>query len=127
MPLMQTRIFHVSRALTAAALVVLANATVGTLAPSQSAAAASSLSNPSLESGWTACSPATCWQLGATGPGVATLTATRTAYIGTKAARLNVSRLDAAANRKVVIDQQNVQCAPRVSAGHRYTVSIRYR
>ena len=82
--------------------------------------------NPSFETGWTSAGP-TGWQLGGVGSGSATITSSSTAHSGTRSAKLTVSSLAAAANRKIVSTQKATTSAPRVVAGHRYRLSAWYQ
>ncbi len=115
-----------------AALVVVAVAASSAVAPvgsGGSAAAANGvlLANPSFESEPPTGGPATCWQRGHYGSGSSRFTGTRTAHSGSRAGRLRVTSLASGANRKVVVDQRDHACAPSVTPGHQYTVSVNYR
>jgi len=92
-----------------------------------SAGAATTLTNPSLELGWTSTSVATCWQLGEVGSGAASLASSSTARTGSAAAKLSVTSLASGGNRKVLVSQKSASCAPTATPGHQYVVSAWYQ
>jgi peptidoglycan/xylan/chitin deacetylase (PgdA/CDA1 family) len=82
------------------------------------------LQNPSLEAA-TGSTP-TCWLLGGYGTNAFTWTRTNDAHTGSFAESLNVSSLTSG-DRKLVNAQDSGACAPAVTPGHAYTVTVWYK
>jgi peptidoglycan/xylan/chitin deacetylase (PgdA/CDA1 family)/archaellum component FlaF (FlaF/FlaG flagellin family) len=82
------------------------------------------LQNPSLEAA--VGDTPTCWQLGGYGTNTFTWTRTSDAHTGSFGEKLDVSSLTDG-DRKLVNTQDAGTCAPAVTPGHTYTVSVYYK
>ena len=86
----------------------------------------SSLQNPSLENPSNGEEPPTCWQQGGFGSNTASFTRTSEAHSGAWAGRLTVSNYESG-DAKVLVRQDEGECAPEVTPGRAYTLGSWYK
>jgi len=98
--------------------------TVGLAARPAQAAATNLAPNPGLESVGADGFP-TCWEKSGQGDNAFTLGTTTDAHSGGKALRITITQLNSGDRKAMMLE--NAQCAPRVSVGRQYDLSVYYK